>query len=273
MPSLPTLTLAVVGHNEAQTLDAALDQAMSAAGRDDVVCFVDSASSDESVAMAAGRGVNVIRAPLGKGRAVGFALARCQTDFIVVIDGDIHASSMNIPMALRQAVIESGADMVVGDFVEPDDPVLSNTVAVYEPLVASLVPEAARRFGSKPLTGFRAWRTDLPVACIPRGFGLEAHLNIVAALNHVVIEVADIGRYTGRFMHKPTMGLEIAEAVLDAAEDRGRLDPLVRPLWEQWVQPAVGHIANYHGGRTGRGAFIRELRRLADRPLPPTQRE
>jgi glycosyltransferase involved in cell wall biosynthesis len=74
------LTFAVVGHNEAERLHVAVQQARAAAGPRDEVWFVDSASTDDSCARAAALGARVVPAPRGKGRALAAALAQCPTE-------------------------------------------------------------------------------------------------------------------------------------------------------------------------------------------------
>jgi glycosyltransferase involved in cell wall biosynthesis len=263
------ITFAVIGHNEAATLRRALGQALEAAGSGDEVVFVDSASRDRSADVAEGCGVRRIDAPLGKGRAMQEALAACTTRYIAFVDADIHGSARNIPGTLAEAVRGAPATMVVGQFGDASDGVLSNTIAVYTPLVARFFPEAADRYGSRPLTGFRTLDATLDWGVLPPGFGVEAHLNVAAALMpDAVLRVHDIGDYEGRFLYKPTMGLEIAEPVLDWAQRLGRLRPGERPGWERWVQERVDYIATYRGDRDSRERFRAGLHELAAGPFP-----
>ena len=64
------ITFAVIGHNEAPTVANAIGQAAEAAESGDRVWFVDSASTDDSAAIATSLGAEVIAAPLGKGQAM-----------------------------------------------------------------------------------------------------------------------------------------------------------------------------------------------------------
>jgi hypothetical protein len=82
----------------------------------------------------------------------------------------------------------------------------------------------ADRYRSKPLSGFRVPRTSLGLGVLPPGFGVEAHLNLAAALSHgAVVSTVDLGSYRGRFAYKPRMGDEVARALLNLAERHGRL--------------------------------------------------
>lgn len=153
------ITFAVIGRNEAVTLPRAIDAARDAAGRGDEVVFVDGASEDDSLRVAAAMGVRALSAPVGKGRAMARILTAASTPYICFIDADICGSSGNIPAALGAAVRCWRPDMVLGEF-EDDDALPSVTCGVYGSLVRALFPEVVGRYGKKPLTGFRALRTD-----------------------------------------------------------------------------------------------------------------
>lgn len=261
------ITYAVIGHNEAATLATALAQAREAWRPGDHIVFVDSASSDNSAAIADESGVGRLAAPIGKGRAMEYAIRGCTTEYICFVDADIYASSMNIATLLGACTTASGATMVVGEFTE-DGSVLSNTWGVYDPIVAALFPEADRSYGSKPLTGFRCLRVKGVALPLPPGFGVEAHLNVTSALAGGPTKVCRLGKYEGRFRYKPEMGIQIADALFDVAVDRGRLDERGRGLWDSWLIPVVEHIATYHGDPSERASFVRQLGALARRPAP-----
>lgn len=268
------LTIAVVGHNEAATLDDALSAAMKSARPFDRVVFIDSDSTDNSASIATSLGVDVVDAPLGKGAAMRSFLRVAPSDWCVFLDADIHALSSGFVESLVDAVDDyPAADMVIGDF---DDwvagGVLSNTWAIYKPLVRKLFPDVAGGFGSKPLTGFRAVRSSKirRLDAMPDDFGVEAFLNIEIGLAGRVRSVK-VGRYKGRFKYKPTMGREIGRAVLDSAVYHDRLSPGMRPHWDEWVEEVVQVVAGYHGGAEERSEFLARLRAVAARPLPSTQ--
>src|SRR5215207_5199029 len=93
-------TFAVIVRNEAERLHVAVAQACSAAGPEDRVWFVDSGSDDDSVARASGMGVEVVKAPAGKGAAIAAARDACDTEYLCFVDGDMKSSSRNIFAAL-----------------------------------------------------------------------------------------------------------------------------------------------------------------------------
>ncbi|MGH3695811.1 MAG: glycosyltransferase family 2 protein [Pseudonocardiaceae bacterium] len=264
-------TFCVLGHNEAPTVLRALTMAKRAANPDDIVVFVDSASDDGSAALAAEAGYQVITAPIGKGRATRAALEAATTQWTCLLDADIFRSDWNIALALAKRSRDNDIDMVVGDFTEPGMPsILSNTWAIYEPLISALFPEVVGIYGSKPLSGFRALRTSLDLPDIPDDFGVEAYLNLVVPLCGKRSTTTPIGKYQGRFRYKPTMGFDIADAILKTATHTGRLTTHRRAEWDTWVAGAVETISKYRGQLSVRDEYLARLREVASRPLPPT---
>lgn len=260
----------VVGHNEASSLEFALRLAQRDASQHGAyIVFVDSGSTDGSRAVANACGVPRIAAPIGKGAAVRHALREVCTDWAVSLDADIFEGTTAIVRPLLDECARDFADLVVGDFSAEPGGVASNTWGIYEPLVAELFPEARGRFGTKPLSGFRAVRTTWAFPDLPSDFGLEAYMNIAVATHQGRVEVTRLGHYRGRFLYKPEMGREIGRTILDSAVAQRRLEPERRPEWDEWVEAVVAHVASYRGDAPSREAFRRELLRLAARPLPP----
>ena len=245
-------------------------QAFAASAAGDRVLVIDSASIDDTAERARRAGAEIVRAALGKGRAMAAAAEATASPWICFLDADVSAGGSNYVAKLRAAVERTKADHVLGEYDDAHGAILSNTLAVYEPLVAHLFPEAADRFGSKPLTGFRAVRRKVlhPDKFSP-DFGIEAYLNIAILLSGGTHELVLIGTYGGPFKYKPCMGFEIARAVLDLAECHGRLTPTARPAWEEWVGDAVAVIAGYRGTPEEQPALVQKLTALAARPAPP----
>jgi glycosyltransferase involved in cell wall biosynthesis len=266
------ITFAVVGHNEESSLGDALGLAAAAAGAEDVVTFLDSGSTDGSAALARSLGHAVFPAPIGKGRAMRSLLAGATTPWVCFLDADILAAERNIAAELAAAVHSSpDSPMIVGDFTDRlGQGVLSNTWTVYEPIVAALFPEVSGTLGEHPLTGFRAVRVDAagPPADLPPTFGVEAHLNVVAAQESRDIPVVHLGWYEGRFAYKPAMGWEIADALLGLALRLERLKPEDLAAWWRWTLEATAVIATYHGHASEVPAFVKELTRLRARSTP-----
>ena len=266
------ITFAVVGHNEESSLGDALALADAAAGPGDAVTFLDSGSTDGSAAVATALGHAVFPAPIGKGRAMRSLLANVATPWVCFLDADILGAQRNIAAQLAEAVRSSpDAPMILGDFTDREGSgVLSNTWTVYEPMVAALFPEISGTLGAHPLTGFRAVRTDAvgPVRALPPTFGVEAHLNVVAAQVSPAIPVVDLGWYRGRFTYKPAMGWEIADALLDLAVRLGRLAAGDLNAWWRWTLEATAVIATYHGHASEVAAFVPRLAHLRARATP-----
>jgi glycosyltransferase involved in cell wall biosynthesis len=259
------ITFAVVGHNEVALLSNALAQAQEASRTGDEVWYVDSASTDGSAERAHDLGVKVVSAPLGKGRAVAAAVERCQTSHICLLDADIELTSVNVPAALRDALVRDGADQVVWEFEWPEKPFRPVTGSIWDPLAGSLFPEATTAVARVPLSGFRILDADLARGALPTGFGLEVHLNIVGSLDGRRTATLDSGVYSGPVRRNPELPAEVGRAILDLAETRGRLARSARADWDAWLAPVLELIAEI----TPDDAASRSL--LSDavaRPLP-----
>lgn len=269
------ITFAILAHNEAPTVGSIVRQALDARGPGDRVVVVDSASTDETAEAAELAGAEVWRGPLGKGAVMRLAAERAGTPWVCYLDADLVEVDRNIPMILRKAVLDAPprTAMVVGDFTDPPpEPILSNTIALYPTLVRALVPEADGRFGSRPLSGFRAIRPDLAVG-MPDDFGAEAFLNLTAVLSGRAVALTHIGLYRQRFRYKRDMGLEIGRAILEVAVQYGRLHPQMRPAWEGWIERLVKVMASYSGDFEDRDSYLERLREAAAQPLPPSMPE
>jgi hypothetical protein len=267
----PQFTIAVVGHNEAPTVDIALSFAFAAAKPGDSVWFVDSASTDGSPEIAESLGAHVVSAPLGKGHAVASALAQCQDAYFCFFDADLKEAESDFTTRLRDTAVTNELDMVVGSYREPNRR-LSVTPAVYVPLVGALFPEALAQDIAVPLSGFRVLRTGLELGVIPPGFGLETHLNLQMHLLGARVATCDVGSFVGNlrgYSNIAQISADVAAAVLDLAEAHGRLDPACRPLWDGWVADAVELFRDQPPPGADDAEYLRELTRLAARPLPP----
>lgn len=263
------ITFAIVGHNEADTIGHVVDMTLAAAGPRDRVIVVDSASTDGTGAVAEKHGVEVLRAPIGKGAAMSVAVSATETEWICFLDADLLNASHNIPALLKEAVTaETTAAHIVGDFDAGPKAILSNTMVIYTPLVAGLFPEIAGRLGTKPLTGFRAVRTEVMPRDLPDGYGVEAHINICIAMAGHESRVIDIGFFDGKFKPHLTMGQEIATAILDLGVRFGRLSPAARPAWEEWVAQTLRVISHTKVPDEERDAYLDRLAQAAARPLP-----
>ena len=267
------LTFAVIGHNEVGTLANAIGQAAEAAEPGDRLWFVDSASTDGSAKLAASLGAEVVPAPLGKGTAMATAIARCETGHVCFVDGDIEYSSSNIPLRLRESLAAEPADMLVADFEWPNRRFLNSVPGVYRPLVGSLFPEALDRFGWMPFSGFRLLRTDLPLGSLPPGFGVETYLNLLCTVSGMRTRVVDVGVYRGPVRTKRELGREVGEVILDMAEQHGRLDGRLRPLWEAWLSEVMDVLRAQPEPDGPEGDYPERLLAAASRPLPPSKLE
>jgi hypothetical protein len=264
-------TFAVIGRDEARTLPAVLAEAQAAARPGDAVCFVDSASSDDSAAIARELGVAVVAAPPGKGRAITAALARCETRYLCCVDADLTEWTVSIPAALREATVTTGAEMVVAAFSDGRRRVIMP--ALYWPLIDALLPEYGRQCDPTPLSGLRVIDTTVPIGPLPEGYGVETHLNLSFAAAGRHIAVTDIGAIRGPlrgYKNIPAMAGAVTQTILDFAVSIDRLDPQLRPLWDAWTNDVIDVISGQPAPGAPDEAFLAELAAATFRPLPPT---
>ena len=268
----PQFTLAVVGHNEAATLPRALADALAAAQPGDAVWFVDSGCDDDSAAIAAAAGAEVVSAPAGKGRAVQVALERCASEYLVLVDADIEESEHNIPSRLRTAVAAAPVELLIGEYDEPARRRVV-TPSLFRPLVAALFPDVAALRLRNPLSGFRAVRVGRPLGTIPPGYGVEAHVDVEVAVTGGRIGRCDLGRYRGPlrgYRNIPTIAADVVGALLDGAVAHERMAASARPAWDAWTADILALVADQPPVGADDGPFLTELARRVARPMPPT---
>jgi D-inositol-3-phosphate glycosyltransferase len=265
------IAYAVVGHNEAGTLRTALGQVFDAARGDDEVWYVDSGSTDSSIEIAENAGARVLRAPLGKGRAVHAALGRCGGEFVCLVDADIIHSERNIAATLRDALEDEPADLLIGEYDEPERRRVV-TPWIYRPLVSALFPEVASLQLRNPLSGFRVLRSGLDLPPIPPGYGVETHVDLVVVLDGGRVGRCRVGRFEGPlrdYANVPVIAADVAAAVLDLAVDRGRLGRAERRVWDAWVADVIDVVRDQPPAGADDAQFLADLAAVASRPLPP----
>jgi glucosyl-3-phosphoglycerate synthase len=266
------VTFAVMGHNEERLLPTAIGQAVEAARPGDRVWFVDSASTDDSAALARSLGVEVLSAPLGKGRAMAAALGRCERGHLCFLDADIERSSVNMPLALREAIETADADMIVGDFDWLNKRFLGTRVGIYRPLVTDLFPDALHIAPRMPFSGFRIVDAGLDIGPLPPRWGAEAYLNLHLVATGRRVATVDLGVYEGPDRLKTVdLSLDAASVILDLAEHHGRLDPAMRPGWEAWVGRAMTVLRTQPDVGEPAGDFAERLAELPTWPRPPAR--
>jgi glucosyl-3-phosphoglycerate synthase len=265
-------TFAVIGRDEAATLAGVLSEARAALHPGDRVCFVDSASADDSAAIAHGLGVEVLSAPVGKGNAIAVALERCETRYLCSLDADLFQWETNIPAALRSATVETRAEMVVAAFTDGRRRVIMP--AIYWPLVDALVPEYGRRCDPTPLSGIRVLDTTVPIGPFPGGYGVETHLNLSFALAGRRIAITDVGDLRGPlrgYTNIAEMAQAVAAAILDFAVVTGRLPSDLRPAWERWTDRVIGVIAGQPPPGAPDEDFLATLHSTVAEPFLPAR--
>jgi hypothetical protein len=266
------VTFAVIGHNEAQLVGAAVAQAIEAAKPGDRVWFVDSASTDGCGDIAGSLGAEVMAAPLGKGRAMATALEGCRHGHICFVDADIERSTVNIPLTLREAIETAGADMVVGEFEWPQKRFHGARAGIYTPLVQDLFPDALRAVPRAPFSGFRIVDAELDLGSLPPRWGAETYLNLHLVAAGRRVATVDLGVYEGPDRLKTAaLGRDVAGVILGLAERHGRLDPAMRPPWDEWVDRAMAVLDTQPAAGEPAGDYPERLAKVPGWPRPPAR--
>lgn len=271
----PGFTFAVVGRNEAEHLAGMVGQAQLAAKPGDRVWFVDSASEDDSIAVARGLGVDeVIEGPVGKGRAMTVALERCRSGYICFLDGDLFDWTVNIPAALRAATVRSGAAMVVGTFGSERRRVLSPNL--YWPLVDALFPDYGRQCDPSPISGQRVLDAALVRTPLPPGYGVETYLNLTFGADGHLVMTEELGTVRGplrNYTNVTEVANAIATEILNFAVVCGRLDAGQRPAWQCWVDQLVETIGLPPPPDAPAEDYLAAVAAVASQPFPPARVE
>ena len=264
------VTFAVIGRNDGALLPNALRDVLAAARPEDRVLYVDGASDDGSPAVARAHGVEVVPAPVGKGRAMAVALDAAASEYVLFFDADLEWSERNIARVLRDSLDDDRPDMVVAAIAQPLRKVLAIR-RLHSTLVRALFPEAHRPPGPGPLGGFRLLATSADVGRLPPGYGAETHLNIRVVMEGGSVTSLDAGEYRGPtrdYANAPAIGADLTEAILDAAEHYGRLAPPMRAAWERWAAPFIELAHAAHRAASRWEELNERARELQRRPLP-----
>lgn len=109
----PRIAVLLPCYNEAATIGAVIDDVRAACPDAAIVVF-DNNSTDRSAAVAADRGVRVVRVSRqGKGNVVRAMLKRVDADIYVMLDADATYPAARIPDLIKP-VVNGTSDMVVG---------------------------------------------------------------------------------------------------------------------------------------------------------------
>jgi hypothetical protein len=266
----PRFTFAVVGRNEAARLAGMVGLAQRAAQPGDEVWFVDSASEDDSIAVAHRLGVEALEAPAGKGRAMAVAIDRCDSSYICFLDADLFHWTMNVPAVLRAEAVRTGAGMVVGAYRDDRRRVI--VPYLYWPLVDALFPDIGRACGPSAMSGLRVLDPGLVQTPLPPGYGAETYLNLTVAAAGHEIAVADIGELRGPlrgYANVREAAIAATTEILDFAERSGRLDAGLRSDWDGWVAQVIDAIGVPPPPGAPDEAHLATVAAAAGHPLPP----
>lgn len=233
-----SLTVIIPAQNEAPTVTAVVG-GIRGAMPDVRIVVVDDASTDETGALAAGAGAEVLRhpCPLGYAEAVVTGLARAAelaSDLTVLLDADGQHDPRYIP-ELIETLHRSGADMVIASRhrAEGTDP-RGWAGRIGNAAFAATVRAITGRWVRDTSSGFKVLGLDAVRALLSSHF-VDFHAESIVfllAARYKIVEhpVRMASRRTGRSMHRwtsffaypPKTALIVFLNVLKGREERGK---------------------------------------------------
>jgi glucosyl-3-phosphoglycerate synthase len=250
-----TTSLVLPARNEAATVASVLDAylPLRAAGLLDEVVVVDSASGDDTAAVAGAAGATVVTATeRGKGEALWQGLRATTGDLVAYCDADVLDASPHYVRGLLGPLLTRPAVQLVKGFYRR--PIVGLDGAVEEhggrvteltarPLLSIARPELATFV--QPLAGEWAGRREhLESLSFPAGYGVEIAvlMDTYAAVGLRGMAQCDLGVRTHRHQSQQALGVMAAE-VLTAALRRLGVDAGLDDVMHQFGLEDHGPIA------------------------------
>lgn len=207
----PEIAVLIPCYNEALTIGSVVDafrQQLPAAR----ICVFDNNCTDETAAIAAQHGAEIIKEPRqGKGFVIESMFDRIRADYCIMVDGDDTYPAEAVHELLAP-VLAGDADMVVGARLQVHD---SSSFRSFHKAGNNLVRYLINRiFGAQLtdiLSGYRAFNRRLVryVPIVSSGFEVETELTIQALYNRCKIrevQIAYRSRPEGSFSKLNTFG-------------------------------------------------------------------
>lgn len=214
------IVILIPAYNEAERIG----QTVAAAKRIEGVCavyVVDDASTDDTVAIAASSGAELIKnqTNLGKGGSLNRALAKLDFDVVLLLDGDLSSSAKEGEKLLLP-ILRGEADMAIADFPKPKK---KGGFGLVKGTARWGIAKLTGRFFDEPLSGQRAIRKEVLQATglLEGGFGVETALTIDALKKGFrVVEIpvnmshAETGRDVLGFIHRGRQFLDVLKVII-----------------------------------------------------------
>ncbi len=211
----PEVAVLIPAYNEEYYIGGTI-LGVRASGSADRIIVVDDGSTDDTAAVAARSGAEVLRieSNRGKGYALNYGLQRIKSGIVVFIDADVGQSAVEL-QKLVAPVVSGEADMTIG-VLPPSS--RKGGFGLVKKLADTIVKRNTGRKLSAGLSGQRAVRMELlsAIGPVPGGFAAETGLNIKAlAKGYRVVEVPvnmfhrESGRNKKGFMHRGKQFMDI----------------------------------------------------------------
>ena len=211
----PEVAVLIPAYNEEYYIGGTI-LGVRASGSADRIIVVDDGSTDDTAAVAARSGAEVLRieSNRGKGYALNYGLQRIKSGIVVFIDADVGQSAVEL-QKLVAPVVSGEADMTIG-VLPPSS--RKGGFGLVKKFADTIVKRNTGRKLSAGLSGQRAVRMELlsAIGPVPGGFAAETGLNIKAlAKGYRVVEVPvnmfhrESGRNIKGFMHRGKQFMDI----------------------------------------------------------------
>ena len=181
-------------YNEETTIGSVIDDVRAACASAEIVVF-DNNSTDRSAAIAAEKGVRIVRVSRqGKGNVVRAMLKKVEADFYVMLDADATYPADRIADLLKP-VIDGTSDMVVGARLgSPEAGAFRRFHHTGNVILCKLISLIWGARLTDVLSGYRAFTSEvariLPV--VSSGFEVETEMTVQALFYNMTISEVDI---------------------------------------------------------------------------------
>jgi glucosyl-3-phosphoglycerate synthase len=266
--TVKTVDVGIPAHNEAATVAQAVVAAragLRALGVEGNILVAASACTDDTAAIAAAAGAEVLEVGIGKGVAVQALIEAFDADALCLLDADLeYFGDEPLVATLARPIVSGVADATLADlYWRPIYPQLW-LYGFFAPLAGELFPEALTALGHSPWAGQRAataalW-TDLSV--LPQDFTVDLAINLQWVLSSARVVSVPTDDWVNPQRPKPDLMTQELTVILDAAESDQRLHR-PRGFYEQWFSRIHRHMAEYRPVVDDPARFERQLMRQA----------
>lgn len=244
-----TVSVVIPAHNEASTVAEVVSEAFKGLALLDTVgdvLVVASGCTDNTAAVAAQAGANVVEAPAGKGAAITAGIQHTSGDVVCLIDGDLkYFGEVPLVTILAAPILHGTADATISDlYWRPIYPQLW-LYGFFAPLAGRLFPELLPKVGTSPWSGQRAAIRSLWPATMPTGFTVDLDLLMHWNTRAVRMRPVLADDWVNPQRPKPDLMWQECQLLVRYAIDQGRLSASEAPAIKAWFDTVHHHMADY----------------------------